>query len=80
MSNIKKTFGRPLLKKLVVEAQSLGVSVDFHIDMNGHYIVRTARAASPAPTAAAACYFVRGMIDLARHQTESTPATLTNNN
>ena len=62
----KVSYGRPLLRKLVREASLLGITVNFYIDEDGQYIIRTIRDMYAPPTAAAACHFVMGMIELAR--------------
>jgi hypothetical protein len=62
-STKKVNYGRPLMRKLVAQAKNLGISVDFHIDADGRYVVKTSRDIYVPPTAAAACHLVMGMID-----------------
>jgi len=61
----KVNYGRPLLRCLVQEANEMGISVDFHIDKDGRYVIKTPHDINVPPTAASACFFVKGMIALA---------------
>jgi len=61
-----KIYGRPALKKLVEEARQLNIAVDFFINSDGEYVIITAGGKTYPPTAAAACFFVAGMVDLGR--------------
>jgi hypothetical protein len=62
---MKKTYGRPALKKLVEAANMLNIAVDFYINRDGEYVITTGANKVFPPTAAAACFFVSGMINLA---------------
>lgn len=62
----KVNYGRPLMRKLVGEANSLGIAVSFYNDQDGRYVIKTTNGVSFPPTAAAACHFVMGMIELAK--------------
>jgi len=63
---MKKTYGRPALKKLVEEANMLNISVDFYINRDGNYVITTGVHKTYPPNAAAACFFVSGMISIAQ--------------
>jgi len=59
----KESYGSPLMKKLVIEAQFLGVKVVANRDLiDGLWHVEDHNdEVHILPTAAAACWFVRGM-------------------
>lgn len=63
---MKKTYGRPALKKLVEAANMLNISVDFYIDRDGKYVITTGVHKTFPPNAACACFFVSGMITMAQ--------------
>ena len=76
-----KTYGRQMLKNLVMEARSIGIEVSFHKDMDENYIiVHKIVSSAPAdmsairdeehrpPSAATACWMLKGMIASARSQ------------
>jgi len=77
----KKKYGRQVLKNLVMEARSLGVEVSFHKDMDDNYIIvhkivsaghnvpSVARDEEHRPpSAATACWMLKGMIASAKSQ------------
>lgn len=57
-----KTFGAPMMRDLVKKAQALGLAIDFHINSDGHYVVDYMQHGYVAPTVAASCYFIIGMM------------------
>lgn len=69
----KEKYGRILLKKLVIEASLLGIEFSFVADMDGNYIVMhkigdfTVKEYHP-PSAAAACWMLKGAIAAAKAQ------------
>ena len=59
---VKINYGRPLLKRLVSDANSLGNMITFHINEDGNYVIRDGHTVCKPPTAVAACHFVMGVI------------------
>ena len=62
---IKENYGAPLLRKLVEEANGLGIAVSFWKDMEGKYILTLEHDEFICPkngSISMACWFVRGMI------------------
>jgi hypothetical protein len=68
----KESYGAPLMKKLILEAQSLGIKVSANRDlMTGLWVVVHDGSAYTFPTKAgvsAACWFIRGMTINAQNQ------------
>jgi len=66
----KESYGSPLMKKLITEAQFLGVKVVANLDiMDSLWHVEDHNdEVHILPSAAAACWFVRGMILNAQNQ------------
>jgi hypothetical protein len=60
----KVNYGRPLLRNLVATANAMNINVSFIIDMDRHYVVKFNNRNYYPPTAAAACWFVEGIIEL----------------
>ena len=61
----KENYGAPLLRKLVKEANGIGIAVSFWKDMEGKYVVTLEHDEFVCPkngSIAMACWFVRGMI------------------
>ena len=69
----KENYGRPLLRKLVIEALSLGMDFSFVRDMDANFIIMhkhqnfTVDEYHP-PTAAAACWLLKGAIAAAKSE------------
>lgn len=66
---INTNYGRPYLRRLVQTARQLDIKVSFHNNEDGKYIITTANGVRRPPTAAAACHFVLGMIDVSMPKT-----------
>jgi len=66
----KENYGSPLMKKLITQAQFLGVKVVANLDiMDSLWHVEDHNdEVHILPTAAAACWFVKGMILNAQNQ------------
>lgn len=68
----KESYGAPLMRKLVLEAQSLHIKVSANRDlMSKLWVVQHDGTSHIFPTcagAAGACWFVRGMIVNAKNQ------------
>lgn len=70
-SAIKENYGTPLLRGLIRDAYSLGIRMSFYNDMEGKYVVifNSAEYVFPKKAGAAgACWFVRGIVDMAKTQ------------
>ncbi len=69
---MQENYGAPLMKKLVLEAQSLGIKVSAGRDlMTSLWVVLHDGTNHIFPTkagAAGACWFLKGMIANAKHQ------------
>jgi len=59
-----KTYGRKKLKELCIVANEKGIKVSFHTDEDAHYVIKRGGKRYHPPTAAAACHYVQGMIDV----------------
>ena len=59
-----KTYGRRMLKELCETAREKGIMVSFSIDENAKYVLKRGKKKYNPPTAAAACHYVKGMIDV----------------
>jgi N-acetylglutamate synthase-like GNAT family acetyltransferase len=59
-----KTYGRKMLKDLCAVANEKGIKVAFHINQDAKYVITRGRKSYNPPTAAAACHYVQGMIDV----------------
>lgn len=59
-----KTYGRKMLKELCTMANSKGIKVSFHTDEDAKYVIKRGHKRYRPPTAAAACHYVQGMIDV----------------
>lgn len=68
---IKTNYGRPLLKKLTDQARSLGSTVSFYIDDKGKYVIRDGMEILRPPNAAAACFFMKGVISASLDKREN---------
>jgi hypothetical protein len=64
----KVSYGRPLLKKLTEQARRLGNNIGFYIDDSGKYVIRDGLEIHRPPTAAAACFFMKGVISSSKNQ------------
>jgi len=67
----KENYGTPLLRNLVKEAGNLGLVVSFYKDMEGKYIIiyKSLEYVLPRKAgAASACWFLRGLISMAKSQ------------
>jgi len=74
---LKENYGTPLMRKLVGEAQSMGIVVSFYSDMEGKYIVIHNSKEYVFPTkagAAAVVWFLRGLNEMAKSQISSLMA------
>jgi hypothetical protein len=59
-----KTYGRKMLNDLCETANKKGVKVSFHIDQSAKYVIKLGKKRYNPPSAAAACHYVKGMIDI----------------
>lgn len=59
-----KTYGRKMLKRLCVTANAKGIKISFHTDEDAKYVIKRGHKRYHPPTAAAACHYVQGMIDV----------------
>jgi hypothetical protein len=59
-----KTYGRKMLQELCRSARKNGIMVYFSIDENAKYVINLGEKRYNPPTAAAACHYVKGMIDV----------------
>jgi hypothetical protein len=78
MTEKHKTYGRPMLKDLIMQARELGIEVSFYKDMDENYVIvhKVVVGSGPnstvkdeehrPPHAAAACWMVKGMIAAAK--------------
>lgn len=59
-----KNFGRAMMKELKIKAKDLGIDFDFHLNSDDWYEIHhfESRTRYLAPSAAAACYFMFGMM------------------
>jgi hypothetical protein len=67
MEDKKNSYGRPMMKKLVTQANALGNKVKFHINEDGKYVINDGEQIIKPPTAAAACHFLMGMVSSAKN-------------
>ena len=57
-----KNFGTTMMRELISKAAKLGITVDFVIKSDGKYIIDYGKEGYVAPTAAAACFFIFGIM------------------
>ena len=62
----KTSYGRPLLKSLVSDANKLGNNLSFYINQSGKYVIQDGDENYKPPTALAACHFVMGIISASK--------------
>jgi hypothetical protein len=62
----KISYGRPLLKSLVGNANKLGNNLSFYMNEDGKYVIKDGHENYRPPTAIAACHFVMGVISASR--------------
>ena len=66
------SYGRPMLKDLVDQAQASGLKVGFNINESGRYVLKGPGIRKDPCKAAEACNFMQGMINAATQLTPST--------
>ena len=58
----KLSYGRPFMRKLMKNANSLGNNITFYTNEDGKYVINDGKHIHKPPTAASACHFLMGVI------------------